>query len=243
MDTETRSTPVISRTALLKSGGAVVGGAALLGVAPEALAATGATGPHGGQIEPAAGGWTTWVLSSGRQLRLPPPQGQASAEITQLQALAAQRDAAALHLIRYWDAGAPGYRWNEIAIAQALQEGIGLRAYRMLALLNVAIYDATIAAWDAKYTYGRPRPSALSPALTTVLPTPLSPSYPSEHAVAAGAASAVLAYLFPKAAQVFAAKAEKAARSRLLAGVHYPSDVAAGLDLGRRVAQRVIERA
>src|SRR5947209_2330762 len=135
MDMETRSTHAISRTALLKSGGALVGGAALLGVAPEALAAHGATGtqgPHGGQIEPAAGGWKTWVLSSGRQLRLPPPPGQASTEITQLQTMAAQRDAAALHLIRYWDAGAPGYRWNEIAIAQALKEGIGLRAYRML---------------------------------------------------------------------------------------------------------------
>src|SRR5919204_6747475 len=203
MDTETRSTPAISRTALLKSGGAVVGGAALLGVAPEALAAHGATGPqgpHGGQIEPAAGGWQTWVLSSGRQIRLPPPQGQASAEITQLQTLAAQHDAAALNLIRYWDAGAPGYRWNQIAIEQDLKEGILLRAYRMLALLNVAIYDATIAAWDAKYTYHRPRPSAVSPAVTTVLPTPLSPSYPCEHAAAAGAASAVLAYLFPKAA-------------------------------------------
>jgi membrane-associated phospholipid phosphatase len=149
----------------------------------------------------------------------------------------------ALHLIRYWDAGAPGYRWNEIAIAHALKEGMALRAYRMLALLNVAIYDATIAAWHAKYTYHRPRPSAVSPVLTTALPTPPSPSYPSEHAVAAGAASAVLAYLFPKAAQFFAAKAHEAGRSRLLAGVQYPSDVQAGLELGRRVAQMVIQRA
>jgi membrane-associated phospholipid phosphatase len=183
------------------------------------------------------------VLSSGHQLPLARPPGTATAEIAQLRALAAQRDAAALHLIRYWDAGAPGYRWNEIAIAHALKEGMALRAYRMLALLNVAIYDATIAAWHAKYTYHRPRPSAISPMLTTALPTPLSPSYPCEHAVAAGAASAVLAYLFPKAAQVFVAKAHEAGRSRLLAGVQYPSDVAAGLELGRRVAQMVIARA
>src|SRR5438067_12884374 len=93
MDMETRSTDAISRIALLKSGGALVGGAALLGVAPEALAATGATGaqgPHGSQIEPAAGGWQTWGLSSGRQLRLPPPRALASAELAQLQALAAK---------------------------------------------------------------------------------------------------------------------------------------------------------
>src|SRR5262249_3123872 len=40
----------------------------------------------------------------------------------------------------------------------------------------------------------------------------------------------------------FAAKAEEAGRSRVLAGVQYPSDISAGLELGRRVAARVIER-
>jgi hypothetical protein len=29
----------------------------------------------------------------------------------------------------------------------------------VLALLSVAIYDATVAAWDSKYTYNRSRPS------------------------------------------------------------------------------------
>ena len=224
-----------------------MGTAAVLGLAPSALATASADaqGPAGDQIEPAAGGWTTWVLASGKHLQLPPPPGQASTahEITHLHALAAQRDAAALDRIRYWDTGAPGYRWNEIAIAQGLQEGILLRAYRMLALLNVAIYDATIVAWDAKYTYNRARPGAASPTLSTALPTPASPAYPCEHAVAAGAASTVLAYLFPKEARLFAAKADEAAQSRVLAGVQHPSDVAAGLDLGRRVARLVIARA
>ena len=60
-----------------------------------------------------------------------------------------------------------------------------------------AIYDATIAAWDAKYTYNRSRPAATDAELETVIPTPNSPSYPDEHAVTAGAAATVLAYLFP----------------------------------------------
>jgi membrane-associated phospholipid phosphatase len=115
-----------------------------------------------------------------------------------LRAMAAERDAAALDQVSYWDSGAPGYRWNEIAIAQGLKEGIAIAVYRVLALVNVAIYDATIAAWDAKYAYNRPRPSEADPSSTTVVPNPSSPSYPSEHAAAAGAASAVLAYLFPK---------------------------------------------
>jgi membrane-associated phospholipid phosphatase len=61
--------------------------------------------------------------------------------------------------------------------------------------------------------------------------------------VVAGAASAILTYLFPERADVFAAAAEEAAQSRLLAGVQYPSDVEAGLELGRAVAEQVIAHA
>src|SRR5262245_2045260 len=69
------------------------------------------------QIEPHAGRWKTWVLSSGSQFRLPPPpHGSAQVdEVRNLIARANQRDAAALSAISFWDAGPPGYRWNEIA--------------------------------------------------------------------------------------------------------------------------------
>src|SRR5262249_14945184 len=49
--------------------------------------------------------------------------------------------------------------------------------------------------------------------------------------------------LFPDDAQLFSDKAEEASQSRVLAGVQYPSDIAAGQALGRAVAARVIERA
>ena len=107
----------------------------------------------------------------------------------------------------------------------------------------MAIYDATVAAWDTKYAYNRVRPSSQDPTLETVIPNPESPAYPSEHAVVAGAASAVLAYLFPDDADAFATMADEAARSRVLAGVQYPSDTTAGLDLGHHVAELVIDRA
>ena len=107
-------------------------------------------------------------------------------------------------------------------------------------MLNVAIHDALIAAWDSKYAHNRRRPGEADPQLATALPVPRSPSYPCEHAVAAGAGSAVLAHLFPKEAQHFTEAAEEAARSRVLAGVVYPSDARAGPELGRAVAARVI---
>jgi membrane-associated phospholipid phosphatase len=51
----------------------------------------------------------------------------------------------------------------------------------------------------------------------------------------------VLAYLFPKDEQWLIDQAESAGQSRIMAGVQYPSDVAAGLELGRQVAARVID--
>ncbi len=118
----------------------------------------------------------------------------------------------------------------------------GTSASRVLALVHAAVYDATVAAWDSKYTYDRPRPSEVNPDLITAIPNPSSPSYPSEYAVTAGAATTVLVWLFPDDAAFFEAQAQAAVNSRLLAGVEYPSDVEAGLELGRQVAELVIAR-
>ncbi len=105
------------------------------------------------------------------------------------------------------------------------------------------MYDATIATWESKYFYNRPRPSELDHTLPTALPVPNSPSYPSEHAAAAQAAAAVLAYFLPAEAQSFQTMAEQAGWSRVLAGLQYPSDYYAGLALGRKVAEQVIAKA
>jgi membrane-associated phospholipid phosphatase len=144
--------------------------------------------------------------------------------------------------VAYWDAGSPSYRCIEIALDQLNTKPMpNPRLLRGMSLMNVAIYDAMVAAWDAKYNYNRVRPSLADPTLAPLVAVPNSPSYPSEQAVAAGAAAAVLGYLYPDDAATFEAKAQEAAQSRVLAGVNYPSDAAAGLELGRQVAQLVIE--
>lgn len=202
--------------------------------------------PKSDQVEPGAGKWPTWVLKSGSELRpaAPPDQAATKKELVELEKLAGQRDAKALAQIAYWDAGAPNYRWIELALAQAQKKPMSNpRIDRMMAMMNIAIYDAMITAWDAKYTYNRARPTESDPKLTAAVAVPHSPAYPSEQAVAAGAASAILAYIYPDDAKDFVARAEEAAHSRLLAGVNYPSDVAAGLALGQAVAAKVIERA
>jgi membrane-associated phospholipid phosphatase len=199
-----------------------------------------------GSIEPDAGKWKTWLIASGAQLRTvpPPDRGVTERELEELLQGAAERDRAALDLIAYWDTGAPSYRWSEIAIAEHLNNGIGWPlASRNLSLMHIAIYDAIIAAWESKYAYNRPRASSISPGVTTEVAIPRSPAYPGEHAAAAAAASEVLAFLFPDRAAFFRDRAEDAARSRVLAGVNYPSDNVAGMALGRQVAALAIAHA
>lgn len=212
-----------------------------------ALSSTAPTSPvAAGQIEPNAGKWKTWVLKTGNELRpaAPPNKEATDKENAELRALADKRDAKALTQIAYWDAGSPSYRWQEIALGQVVKASSNPpRTMRMMALMNVAIYDAMIAAWDAKYAYNRPRPSQTDAKFTPLVAVPNSPAYPAEHAVAAGAAAAVLSYIYPDDTKTFEELAQQAGQSRVLAGVQYPSDVVAGLVLGHAVAAKVIERA
>lgn len=196
-----------------------------------------------GTIEPKAGTWKTWVIKSGKDLRVPPPPDDSAAELRQLRDLVAKNDTQVAAKITFWDAGSPGYRWIELVNNRILSGQQIPNAHRVYTYLTIATYDATIAAWESKYFYNRPRPSEVDATLPTALPTPRSPSYPSEHAATAGAAAAVLSYFFPDEASSFQAMAEEAAQSRVLAGVQFPSDSSAGLELGRRVAEQVIARA
>ena len=198
------------------------------------------------QVEPNAGKWRTWVISSGKDSRVPPPPGAAETrhELKALAELIGQNDAQIQQQIAFWDAGSPAYRWLDLINARLLA-GVSTTSYphRVYTYVALAMYDATIATWESKYYYNRARPSDLHHKLQTAVDVPESPSYPSEHAAAAQAAATVLAYFLPNEAQSFQTMAEQAGWSRVLAGVQYPSDYTAGLALGRAVAEQVIAKA
>ena len=200
----------------------------------------------GDPIEPNAGNWRTWIISSGRDYRVPPPPdgAEAQAELRSLQDLTRNVDLQTRQQIEFWDAGAPAYRWIDLINDRAIA-GAPLTAYphRVYTYVALAMHDATIAAWESKYAYNRQRPSDRDHKVTAAVTVPDSPSYPSEHAAAAQAAASVLAYLLPAEAQTFQSMAEQAGWSRVLAGVQYPSDYHAGLELGRKVAAQVIAKA
>lgn len=200
-----------------------------------------------GQVEPNAGNWKTWVISSGKDHRVPPPPGevQTQAELAWLRDLSVLRtDPASKAQLKYWSAGPASYVWTDLVVKRQVNgQSVSAFAPRAYAYVALAIYDATVAAWEAKYFYNRRRPTAIDPSLGAALPVPESPSYPSDHAAAAAAAAAVLSYLIPAEASAFQSLAEEAARARLVAGVEFPSDYTAGWELGQRVAAAVIAKA
>ncbi|MCI0389071.1 MAG: phosphatase PAP2 family protein [Acidobacteria bacterium] len=202
--------------------------------------------PSDSPVEPNAGKWKTWVISSGKDYRVPPPPGpvQTRAELRSLAELIKQNDAETQQQIAFWDAGARAYRWIDMINTRVLAgTPTTIYPHRVYTYVALAMYDATIATWESKYFYNRRRPSEIDHHLPTALPVPDSPSYPSEHAAAAQAAATVLAYFLPAEAQSFQTMAEQAGWSRVVAGLQYPSDYHAGLTLGRTVAEKVIAKA
>jgi membrane-associated phospholipid phosphatase len=134
----------------------------------------------------------------------------------------------------------PGH-WNFIAARYVEEAGFSeVRAARTFALLNMALHDAAVACWDAKFTYFNPRPSQLDPEIRTVIGLPNFPSFTSGHSTFSAAAARVLSYVFPDGAAYFDAQKEEAAISRLFGGIHYRSDIEVGKEHGNRVGEYTV---
>lgn len=166
-----------------------------------------------------------WLVASVGELRSPPPPPGAQAELTRVRAAAAKRTAEEVAGARWWSVGGPAYRWNELAIEALLDDFVTLPlAARHLALLHAALDDAVAAATSEQARHGRR-------------------AYPDDYAAAAQAAAEILGAMFPGRAASFAARADESTNSRVLAGVAYPSGIAAGREIGRKVATLALARA
>ena len=164
-----------------------------------------------------------FALTSGNEFRPEPPPSLDSTEyadaVDQVMKLgefqSTQRTDDQTQIALFWADGGgtatpPGH-WNAIATDVTLSRDTNLlETARAFALMNMAMADAGIAAWDAKYYYDLWRPidairqsdSDLNAATTGVatwmplLRTPPFPTYTSGHSAFSGAASAVLTSIF-----------------------------------------------
>jgi len=197
-------------------------------------------------LEPDAGTWHTWIVTDVKAFRAPAPPNHAASlqEAGTLETLVPRRDAAVLASVQFWNSGSSSYRWIQFAQQEVNRHGLGgPAATRAMSLVSAALNDAIIAAWDSKYTYNRPRPSHIDKQLTTAIPVPNTPSYPSDYAAAAAVSKATLDYLFPDDKTAIDDMAARAADSRMWAGVEFPTDIAAGVVLGKAIGDAAVARA
>jgi hypothetical protein len=192
------------------------------------------------QVEPGAGNWKTWFITSGKDYRLPAPSSYKN-EIAEVIDKQKNLDAKTKQQIVFWNAGAPGYRWQEM-MSKLWTVDTGRYGALANLLLGTAIYDATIAAWDTKYAYNRPRPFTVDNRIKVYAIKPESPSFPCEYSVAAGVAVTIFSRFYPALSDSVKKLAEQLMDSKIAAGIAFPSDTRAGFDLGKRIAEKEIEQ-
>jgi hypothetical protein len=175
---------------------------------------------------------------------------------------------------RFWNASTASYYWNTIAVGLAEQKHLTLsKTARLLALVNLAMADAAIGCWEAKYSYVFWRPITAIPlgdtdgnpdtpedlSWTPLLTTPAHPEYPSGHSCVSGAAAKVLSALFgddtsftidsdvlvgvTRSFENLSSALQEIKDARVFAGIHFRSACDDGQTLGVQVADYVLGNA
>lgn len=223
---------------------------------------------------------TPWVMESPSQFRPPTPPALDSAQYTadfneikfrgsnSSTSRTPDETAAAL----FWNPGNPPDFWDPVGVALAQKHHFGmLQTAHLLAQMNVAMSDAMIGCWDAKYTFVSWRPltaiqladtdgnpdTVPDPTWTPLLVTPPFPGYPSAHSCASAAAARVLSDHFGDNTAItvtndalpgqtrsfgsFSAALAEIVDARVFGGIHFRTDCDAGQALGESVGEYVLE--
>jgi undecaprenyl-diphosphatase len=125
--------------------------------------------------------------------------------------------------------GAAGFIWWITALITMVFPGMRMAAWRMLL---VVFFTWLIADVSMKPLFNRDRPFEADLTISVIDAKPLSRSFPSGHAAIAVAGAMAGARLIPYSAWVWWPLGVIVATSRIYVGVHWPSDVLAGMVIG-----------
>ncbi|MFM9946428.1 MAG: phosphatase PAP2 family protein [Saprospiraceae bacterium] len=199
--------------------------------------------PYFGRVRP-------WCIPNVEVVRPVPPPAPGSPEFqiaaAELQDIADNLTTDQRKIANFWADGLGTYtppgHWNRFAADLIVKyKENPLRSARTFAYMNMAIMDAGISCWDAKYYYHYPRPVQAIPGFKAILGTPNFPSYTSGHSTFSSAAATVLGHIFPAEKARADAWAEEAALSRIYAGIHYRFDSEVGITQGRAVGNYAVD--
>jgi hypothetical protein len=221
---------------------------------------------------------TPWALSSPSQFRPAGPPAltstQYAADVNEVKDIGSlmsmTRTADQTEIARFWNGNTP-VGWNRIAVSVSEDNNLTLsQNARLLAQLNVAMADAVIACWEAKYYYSFWRPvtairladtdgnpgTTVDPTWTPLLTTPAHPDYPSGHATVSRSAKSVLtAYFgdetgFSTTTEVlpgvtrnysnFTQAVDEAFNARIYGGIHFRTACRDGQATGAQVGDLVV---
>jgi hypothetical protein len=193
-----------------------------------------------------------WILSASdfTTLRPGPPPSTSSEEmkkdLDEVLYFSEHATRERLSIVHFWADGTGTYtppgHWNDIAANYIYESGWSeIRTARAFALLNMALHNAGVGCWDAKFYYYNPRPSQLNPNIKTLTGLPNFPAYPSGHSTFSASAARVMSYLFPGETDQFNTWRDEASISRLYGAIHYRTDTEAGLNHGHALAQTIVQ--
>jgi hypothetical protein len=169
------------------------------------------------------------------------------------------------HITYFIQKNSPPGHWIHIVCSIAEKEKYeDIKAAYVLSKTAIALYDAFIACWDAKYYYNYPRPETfinkhIDKDWQPLIQCPGFPEYPSGHSTISASAAAVLTrmigdnYQFSDSTEVpygrpvreftsFYQASDEASISRLYGGIHYLSSLNNGAKFGREVGNYVMDK-
>jgi hypothetical protein len=259
------------------------------GFASSPPAYTGGSGPGDWRPTPPAGAngllpqWATmtpWGMSSADQFRPSAPPSLDSdaylADFLEVKAMgsvgSALRSAEQSDFCRFWQTSTPTFLWNRVALDLIADTDNSLSDNaHLLATMNLAIADAIIGCWDAKYYYEFWRPvtairladtdgnddTPVDTTWTPLLVTPPFPEHTSGHSSASSAAVTVLASAFGEDTSFtvkshtnlswvrefssFSSAIDEVADARVFAGIHFRTACDLGAAAGFEVAAYIME--
>lgn len=191
------------------------------------------------------GAQTPWQIPNWALLRMgwPPDADGTKAELERLRQIAGQRTPEGIAAARWFAKHGLTDGWEQL-LKQYTRHAGPAQARAAERLLHDTLAMVNSVTQTAKSAALRDRPFVVDPTLPLAVDKPgNSPSYPSGHSSSAWAAAIVLAHLMPDRKAEFYDIATQASYARLYGGVHFPSDVMAGIKLAATVALYTVQTA